>query len=163
MHIESVEDIGVGTPTPIMVEQSKKEESEEPRFYMLDRTDKEYARPKTQKFDDEAGLEEIVKLVGMDALSADDRITLEIARSIREDFLQQNAFEDVDWYTPLPKQYKMLELLFSFEDKARRAVESGADVEDIATLDVRERIARFKSVPDDRYVLEAERVSEDHE
>ena len=109
----------------------------------------------------EAGLEEIVKLVGMDALSADDRITLEIARSIREDFLQQNAFEDVDWYTPLPKQYKMLELLFSFEDKARRAVEGGADVEDIATLDVRERIARFKSVPDDRFMLEAERVSEE--
>ncbi|MBE6694013.1 MAG: V-type ATP synthase subunit A [Ruminococcaceae bacterium] len=106
----------------------------------------------------EAGLEEIVKLVGMDALSAEDRITLEVARSIREDFLQQNAFEDVDCYTPLAKQFKMLELLFAFEDKARRAVESGADVEEIATLEVRERIARFKAVSDDTYLAEAESI-----
>ena len=107
----------------------------------------------------ESGLEEIVKLVGMDALSADDRLTLESARSIREDFLQQNAFEDEDCYTALDKQYTMMELIFAFEDKARRAVEAGVDVEDIANLPVRERIGRFKAVPYATYQSEAEAIT----
>ena len=106
----------------------------------------------------ESGLDEIVKLVGMDALSADDRLTLESARSIREDFLQQNAFEEEDCYTALDKQYTMMELIFTFEDKARRAVEAGADVEAIANLPVRERIGRFKAVPYATYQAEAASV-----
>ncbi len=109
----------------------------------------------------EADLEEIVKLVGVDALSADDRMTLESARSIREDFLQQNAFEDEDCYTALDKQFALLELIFAFEDKARRAIADGADVEEISNLPVRERIGRFKAVPYARYKQEAESITAD--
>ena len=96
---------------------------------------------------EESDLQEIVKLVGMDALSSDDRMTLELAQSIREDFLQQNAFEDNDSYTELEKQNALIELLFAFSDKASRAVEAGADIDKIATLPVRERIGRAKSAP----------------
>ncbi|MCI5513774.1 MAG: V-type ATP synthase subunit A [Clostridia bacterium] len=100
---------------------------------------------------EEAELDEIVKLVGVDALSADDRLTLEVARSIREDFLQQFAFDDVDCYTPLDKQNAMLELIFSFMDKAKQAIAKGADVQAISELPVRERIGRAKAVPTDKY------------
>ena len=107
----------------------------------------------------EANLDEIVKLVGVDALSSDDRLTLESARSIREDFLQQNAFEGEDSYTALDKQFAMMELIFAFEDKARRAVADGADIEDVANLPVREQIGRFKAVPYAEYKEEAARVT----
>ena len=107
----------------------------------------------------EASLDEIVKLVGVDALSAGDRMTLESARSIREDFLQQNAFEGEDSYTALDKQYTMMELVFGFEDKARRAIAEGVDVEDIANLSVRERIGRFKAVPYADYKTEADSIN----
>ncbi len=103
---------------------------------------------------EEAELDEIVKLVGVDALSADDRLTLEVARSIREDFLQQFAFDDVDCYTPLDKQNSMLELIFSFMDKAKQAIAKGADVQAISELPVRERIGRAKAVPTDKYKSE---------
>ncbi len=86
----------------------------------------------------ENDLQEIVKLVGVDALSADDRLTLELAQSIREDFLQQNAFEDVDAYTPLEKQSALIDLIFSFGDKARRAIAAGVDIQKISELPVRE-------------------------
>lgn len=102
----------------------------------------------------EDNLQEIVKLVGMDALSPDDRMTLEAARSIREDFLQQNAFEDGDSYTQLDKQLAMMKLVFAFEDKAKKAIAAGADVEEIANLPVREIIGRFKSVPYENYMDE---------
>lgn len=92
-------------------------------------------------------LEEIVKLVGLDALSPEDRLTLEVARSVREDFLQQFAFDDVDGYTPLDKQYELLRLVFVFEDKAKEAIAAGADINDIASLPVREKIGRAKAVP----------------
>ena len=96
---------------------------------------------------EESDLQEIVKLVGMDALSAEDRMTLEVAQSIREDFLQQNAFEDNDSYTELEKQSALIELIFSFGEKARRAVADGANIDKISTLPVREKIGRAKSVP----------------
>ena len=96
---------------------------------------------------EESNLQEIVKLVGMDALSAEDRMTLEVAQSIREDFLQQNAFEDNDTYTELEKQAALIELIFSFGDKATKAVSAGANIDKISTLPVRERIGRAKSVP----------------
>ena len=108
---------------------------------------------------EEENLNEIVKLVGVDALSAEDRLTLESARSIREDFLQQNAFEGDDSYTTLAKQCAMMELIFTFEDKARRAVEAGADIEKLSVLPVRERIGRFKSTPEDKYAAEAEAIT----
>ena len=107
----------------------------------------------------EDSLNEIVKLVGMDALSAEDRLTLESARSIREDFLQQNAFEDEDSYTALDKQYALLELIFAFEDKARRAIDEGADIEKLSNLPVRERIGRFKAVPYGDFASEAQKIT----
>ncbi|MBR2010272.1 MAG: V-type ATP synthase subunit A [Clostridia bacterium] len=95
----------------------------------------------------ESELQEIVKLVGADALSPADRMTMETAQSIREDFLQQNAFDGDDSYTALPKMYALMNLIFSFDKKARLAIEEGADVADIAALPVRERIGRAKAVP----------------
>ena len=99
----------------------------------------------------EADLQEIVKLVGMDALSPSDRLTLDVAQSIREDFLQQNAFLDIDSYTPLDKQCGILDMIFTYEDRARKAIEAGADIEDICSLPVHERIARAKTVENDNY------------
>lgn len=99
----------------------------------------------------ESELKEIVQLIGADALSPDDRLTLEAARSLREDFLQQNAFEDGDSYTPLNKQCALLRLIFSFEDKCRRAIARGASVDEIADLPVREKIGRAKSAPADSF------------
>ena len=106
----------------------------------------------------ESDLQEIIKLVGMDALSPEDRLTLEAAQSIREDFLQQNAFEDVDSFTQLDKQATMMRLVFTFEEKAREAVRAGADIEAVSTLPVRERIGRFKAVPYENYRAEAQDV-----
>ena len=109
----------------------------------------------------ESDLQEIVKLVGMDALSADDRLTLDIAQSIREDFLQQNAFLDIDCYTPLQKQYGMLEMIFLYEDKARRAIAAGAEIDDICNLPVHESIGRAKTVENDSYQAEFERIKQE--
>ncbi len=93
---------------------------------------------------EEAELDEIVKLVGMDALSAPDRITLEAARSIREDFLHQNAFDEIDTYTPLEKQYYLLKLVIAFNDKCQAAVRNGANVNKLVSMAVREKIGRYK-------------------
>ncbi|MBO5758259.1 MAG: V-type ATP synthase subunit A [Clostridia bacterium] len=110
---------------------------------------------------EEAELNEIVQLVGMDALSGEDRLTLEIARSVREDFLQQFAFDDVDGYTQLDKQYEMLTLVFDFEAKAAAAVAAGADIEDVSNLPVREQIGRFKAVPYADYRTESEKIKQE--
>lgn len=95
---------------------------------------------------DEAALDEIVKLVGMDALSPSDRIKMEAARSIREDFLHQLAFHEVDTYSSLHKQYLMMKLVISYYENSLEALKKGADVEDLAALPVREAIGRFKYV-----------------
>lgn len=97
---------------------------------------------------EEAELEEIVKLVGMDALSAPDRLKLEAARSIREDYLHQNAFDDTDTYTSLPKQYLMMELILAFYDKSAEGLDKGAAIEKIVSMPSRERIGRFKYTPE---------------
>ena len=93
---------------------------------------------------EEAELEEIVKLVGMDALSAPDRLKLEAARSIREDYLHQNAFHETDTYTSLAKQYYMMSAIIKFYDKSVEALNDGADIESIVSLAARERIGRIK-------------------
>ena len=103
-------------------------------------------------------LEEIVKLVGVDALSPSERLTLEAARSVREDFLQQNAFEDDDSYTSLDKKYRLIKLILSFYKKSGDALKRGADIEKIAELPVRERIGRAKSVAPEKYVSEFEDI-----
>ncbi len=95
---------------------------------------------------EEAELEEIVKLVGMDALSAQDRLKLEVARSIREDFLHQNAFHEEDAYTTIDKQYLMIKLILEFYDLSRQVLENGAQIEPLLSLPVRERIGRFKYI-----------------
>ncbi len=99
----------------------------------------------------ESELDEIVKLVGVDALSGDDRLTLEVSRSIREDFLQQNAFIIEDSFTSLPKQFALIELVLFFRDRAKEAMDAGADVQRISELPVREDIGRAKAVGDDEY------------
>ncbi|MCQ2354010.1 MAG: V-type ATP synthase subunit A [Clostridia bacterium] len=106
----------------------------------------------------EADLNEIVQLVGMDALSPEDRMTLEVSRSLREDYLQQDALGDNDSYTPLDKQYELLKLIFSFEDKGREAIKRGADIEAISEIPVRERIGRAKAIPYDEYRHEYEEI-----
>ena len=108
---------------------------------------------------DEAELEEIVKLVGMDALSAPDRLKLETARSIREDFLHQNAFHDTDTYTPLKKQFKMMKLILEFYDVALEALNKGADVEKLVNLPVREKIGRYKYTDLEKIEAEYEEIS----
>ncbi len=95
---------------------------------------------------DERELEEIVQLVGMDALSAPDRLKIEAARSVREDFLQQNSFHDEDTYSPLEKQYLMMKMVLKYYDEAGAALQKGADIEKVATLPVRERIGRLKEL-----------------
>jgi V/A-type H+-transporting ATPase subunit A len=95
---------------------------------------------------DEASLQEIVRLVGVDALSEKDRLKLEIAKSIREDYLQQNAFHEIDTYTSLDKQYKMLKLIIDFKRESEKALEAGIYLNEILGLEgVRDRIARSKN------------------
>jgi len=93
---------------------------------------------------EESSLQEIVRLVGIDALSIKDRLILEVARSIREDFLHQNAFHEVDTYTSLNKQYRMLKLILMFYEEAQKAIDKGVVFSEIENLPVRERIARAK-------------------
>ena len=97
---------------------------------------------------DEASLDEIVKLVGMDALSPTDRLKMETARSIREDFLHQLAFHEVDTYSSLRKQYLMMKLVLRFYDGSLDALKNGADIEKLVSIPSRESIGRFKYVPE---------------
>lgn len=108
---------------------------------------------------DEAELEEIVKMVGMDALSAEDRLKMEAARSIREDFLHQNSFHEVDTYTSLRKQFLMMELVISFYDNSVEALKQGASVQKLINMDVRERIGRYKYTLDEDVEAEYEKIS----
>ena len=98
---------------------------------------------------EEASLDEIVRLVGIDALSEKDRLKLEVAKSIREDYLQQNSFHEVDTYTSLEKQYRMLKLVLLFKKEAERALEAGVYLNKILELEVRDKIARAKYISED--------------
>ncbi|MEG2852201.1 MAG: V-type ATP synthase subunit A [Hydrogenoanaerobacterium sp.] len=109
---------------------------------------------------DESELDEIVKLVGMDALSAPDRLKLEAARSIREDFLHQDAFHETDTYTALPKQHLMMRLMLDYYNHSVAALAKGASVEALVKLPVREQIGRFKYVPEDKMRAEYEFIVE---
>ena len=97
---------------------------------------------------EEASLDEIVRLVGMDALSPENRLTMETAKSIREDYLHQNAFHEVDTFSSLAKQEYMLRLILTFDELAKEALEKNVDVEDILELSVREQIGRAKYIPE---------------
>ncbi len=97
---------------------------------------------------EEAELNEIVQLVGIDALSWKDRLTMEVARSIREDYLHQNAFDEVDTFTSLSKQLAMLQLILAYQDKGQQALDAGANLSDVLNLPVREQIGRAKYIPE---------------
>ncbi len=107
---------------------------------------------------EEAALEEIVQMVGMDALSPGDRLKMEAARSIREDFLHQNSFHEVDTYTPLRKQYLMMKLVLAFYDLATDALNKGASMKELLVMDVRERIGRYKYTTVDNIETEYEKI-----
>ena len=107
---------------------------------------------------EEAELEEIVKMVGMDALSPNDRLKMEAARSIREDFLHQNSFHDVDTYTSLKKQYMMMNLVLAFYDQAVQALADGAALNKLITMPVREKIGRFKYIEESDLDTEYEQI-----
>ncbi|MDR1801735.1 MAG: V-type ATP synthase subunit A [Lachnospiraceae bacterium] len=108
---------------------------------------------------EEAELDEIVKMVGMDALSPTDRLKMEAARSIREDFLHQNSFHEVDTYTSLRKQYLMMNLVLAFYDEALAALQKGADMNKLINMEVRERIGRYKYTLDNDIEKEYEKIS----
>ena len=110
---------------------------------------------------EEAELEEIVKMVGMDALSPGDRLKMEAARSIREDFLHQNSFHEIDTYTSLKKQHMMMKLVMAFYEKAVEALSGGASLQDLINMPVREQIGRFKYVHEDDLDTEYEKVNQE--
>lgn len=119
--------------------------------YMDENIHPEYSKNRIRAMSllqEESSLQEIVRLVGRDALSEGDQLKLEVTKSIREDFLQQNAFHDVDTYCSLEKGFKMLDLILSFYDHALRGLEHGVYLDDMLKLDVRERITRAKNIPE---------------
>jgi V/A-type H+-transporting ATPase subunit A len=97
----------------------------------------------------EAELDELVRLVGMDALAPDDRLLLQAAKMIREDFLHQNAFDDRDTFTSLKKQMGMLETILHYYDEARKALQAGADLNSLLKIEPLEEISRAKLIAED--------------
>ena len=110
---------------------------------------------------EEAELNEIVQMVGMDALSPTDRLKMEAARSIREDFLHQNSFHEIDTYTPLRKQYLMMKLVLAFYEKSVGALNKGADMNALIAMPVREKIGRYKYTTDADIESEYKNVEEE--
>lgn len=100
---------------------------------------------------EEAELEEIVRLVGVEALSTRDRLLLETAKSLREDFLHQNAYHDIDTYTSSTKQFEMLSLILELHHEAMKALDRGAPFKGILELKEREDIAKLKFIPEDQF------------
>ena len=110
---------------------------------------------------EESELEEIVQMVGMDALSPGDRLKMEAARSIREDFLHQNSFHEIDTYTSLEKQHYMMKLVLAFYDEGAEALSRGAQVNDLVKLPVREKIGRYKYTEESNLTAEYEAVDKE--
>ncbi|HEX3021920.1 MAG TPA: V-type ATP synthase subunit A [Lachnospiraceae bacterium] len=120
--------------------------------WLNENVSKEYSNCQTSALallQEESRLNDIVRLVGYDSLSHEDQLKLEIAKSIREDFLQQNAFVEEDSYTTLNKQFKMLQTILHFYNLSKQALEAGVYLKDILGLPVRERLGRLKEVPED--------------
>jgi len=99
--------------------------------------------------EEESELQEIARLVGVESLSARERLVLESSRSIREDFLHQNAFHPQDTYTSLRKQYLMLRTIIHFHNQALKALEEGRSLDEIVSLEVREKISKMKFLPEE--------------
>ena len=120
--------------------------------YLDENVDKKFSRLRKRAMallQEETSLLEVVRLVGRDTLSDEDQVKLDTTKSIREDFLQQNAFHDVDTFCPLEKQFKMLDTILYFYDKSQEALEKGVYFSEIEKLDVKENIARMKYVSND--------------
>ena len=109
----------------------------------------------------ESELQEIVRLVGQDALSAADRLTMETAKMIREDFLQQNAFVDIDSYSEYRRQYLLLSMVLNYDKLCREALEKGADMQKLISIPARVAVGRAKSVPSDEYEAVYAQIRED--
>ncbi len=107
----------------------------------------------------ESELDEIVRLVGIDALGFTDRLMLEATRSIREDYLHQNAFHEIDTYTSLKKQFLLLKLIIQYYELGLRAIGADASFSALASLPVREAIGRFKYIPEDETEESYKRIS----
>lgn len=119
--------------------------------HMDERVNPDYAKNRITAMallQEESGLQEIVRLVGRDSLSEGDQLKLEVAKSIREDFLQQNAFHDVDTFCSVEKGFLMLKLILHFYDQSKRALDAGVYLNDILAIPVRERITRAKNIPE---------------
>lgn len=110
--------------------------------------------------EEESSLLEIARLVGIESLSFEDRLTLEAAKSIREDFLHQNAFHEIDTYTSLAKQYRILKIIMDFYFLSREKLKEGMDFEKIMKLAVREKISRLKYIEEDK-MFEFDKVEEE--
>jgi V/A-type H+-transporting ATPase subunit A len=108
----------------------------------------------------ESELEEIVRLVGIDALSGQDRLILLTARMIREDFLHQIAYHEIDTYSSVEKQYKMMSVIIYFYNQADRYLKMNVDIRDIENMKVKDKIARMKYVKD-KDIDEIDRIKED--
>ena len=111
----------------------------------------------------EASLNEIVQLVGKDALGAADQLTLEVARMVREDFLQQNAFMDVDSFSDYERQKKLLGMILSYDALCRDAIAKGASAQELFQIPAREQIGRAKSVPAEEYAAVYDQIQSDME
>jgi V/A-type H+-transporting ATPase subunit A len=109
----------------------------------------------------ESELQEIVKLVGQDSLSADDRLTLETSKMIREDFLQQNAFVDIDNYSEYVRQARMLAMILNYDTLCRKAIADGAELERLIKIEAKEKIARAKTVPANKYLEVYDQIEKD--
>jgi V/A-type H+-transporting ATPase subunit A len=123
------------------------------REYFIEEHGKQWVDQINQSMEilqNEAELEEIVRLVGLDALSPENRLVMETARSIREDFLHQNAFHEIDTFTSFDKMAKMLDLILHFHHLGEGALKRGVSIIDIAGMPIRERIARAKFTPEDK-------------
>jgi V/A-type H+-transporting ATPase subunit A len=111
----------------------------------------------------ESELQEIVKLVGPDALPPRERALLESARMIRENYLQQSAFHEVDTYCPGKKQYEMLRLMLKFSDKIQEAVEKNVHIDDIISIKSRETLARMGTVPNEEFEKRFKKLEQEME
>ena len=110
---------------------------------------------------EEESLNEIVKLVGRDSLSAADQMTLETAKMLREDFLQQNAFMDEDAYSSYDKQFRLLRLILRYDELCRQAMDKGASLEELFVIPARERVGRAKMILPGQYEAEYDQIEQD--
>lgn len=123
------------------------------RDYVINNINEDYFNMQSEAMsllEKESELEEIVRLVGIESLSSQDRLVLLVAKMIREDFLHQNAYHDIDTYSAIDKQYKMIKTIIYFYNQAQYYLKMGADITKLENVAVMEKIARMKYIPSDK-------------